>query len=784
MKRYGLSTLLKMCFIVITCIAIITACEKEDKVSTDQLGGGDVVLRSFGPCPIQRGAELRIIGANMDKVTGVVLPGSGAITDIKRISNTEIRVMIPQNAEPGVITLKTGNKDITSITSLVFDEPILITGITPLTVKAGGTIKIDGDYLNRIEEIIFTDDVHVLKADFVSQSREAIELKVPIKAQTGKIIVSNGADIIPDAAGEVGIPLWVYSDDELIVTLPTITKISPNPVKAGSLLTITGTDFDLVDSLVFEGNVGTRTFAGKTVTQIQVNVPATANEGAVKLIAFSGIGVESDSLELVAPKITSITPGTVKNGIDLTVTGTDLDLVSTVVFGGDKEGTIADGRTATEIKVTVPMDAVDGALTLNTLANQKVQSAELTLVKPKVTAYSPSSVPAGSDVKLQGTDLDLVASVTFPNDLVVDVKPTSSTELTVTVPTTAVSGAIVLTMTNGVKVNCPNMDIISPLFAYLPTPPAADAEIHAGELLVVDVENGNKLTDVQVNNVSTNFILNNTKLYILIPSRVAGKCELKLVSSNGEVSYSIPVIGAGIIETVVWQDIVIFSGWNNKSIPNANFGDAKAGDIVRFYMSDLGADPTLQVFYGDWSSQIVPENDPNYTGDAFKFPADTKSFDITLTADMVQHMLNPAWGSDAMVLQGDGITIYKISLITKGAPQETVLWTGSSNPMGWNTDCSVPVDASLLAPGQTLGVDIVGDPNAGYWQIEAMTGSWWLDFENWAADHGGDNQPRFDPSDTNFEIVITSADIDNITKQGSTLVFAGNGFIVTRVYVK
>jgi len=785
MKRYKLSTLLKLCLIVLSCIAIITACEKQDKVDTDQLGGGEVVLRSFGPCPIQRGAELRIIGANMDKVVSVSLPGCGAITDIKRISPTEIRVIIPQNAEPGVITLKAGNKEITSITSLVFDEPIIISSITPLTVKAGATIKIEGDYLNLIEEIIFTDDVHVLKADFVSQSREAIELKVPEKAQSGKIIVSNGADIIPDAAGNVGIPLWIYSDDELNVVLPAITKISPNPIKVGNVLTMEGTDFDLVDSLVFAGNVGTRTFVSKTETKIEVKVPANANAGAVKLIAFSGLAVPSDSLALVAPVITSVSPDPVKNGETLTIKGTDLDLVSTVVFGGDKAGTIVDGGTATQIQVTVPKDAKDG-VTLNTLSGQAVQLATLKMVVPTVTAYAPTSVPAGSDVVLTGTDLDLVVSVTFPNGLVVPVTPSKATELTVTVPTTAVSGAVVLTLTNGNTVNCPAMDIVSPVFAFLPTPPAADAEIHAGEILAVDVANGSKLTDVQVNGASTKFILNDTKLYILIPNRAAGKCELKLISSNGTVSYTIPVIGAGTIETVIYEGPWTLSWGDGPAIPKSFFQDVPAGSTLRVYLQVT--DPvSADLAFNDANWAKIQTGHPDSKPDGtIAVAAGTTTLDITLTADVLHWMLttSASWDSETAIRPvGAGAIIAKISVITKGAPQETVLWSGSID-IGWDSSGLVPVDVSLLAPGQTLGVDFVAGASAA---MRVATGSWWIDFENWPVINGGNDQPDIAPSQTNVEFSITQTDIDNIKMQDSSnpsILVAGQGITIKRIYVK
>lgn len=676
MKTYKLSTLLKMCLVLVSCFALITACEKEDKVSTDQLAGGDVVLRSFGPCPIQRGAELRIIGANMDKVESVTLPGCGAITDIKKISSDEIRIMIPQTAEPGPITLKAGGKDITSITSLVFDEPITITSISPTTVKPGATIKIEGDYLNRIEEVIFWDDVHVLKSKFVSQSRQAIELVVPKEAQTGKIIVSNGADIIPDASGEFGIPIWVYSDDELNVLLPEITKISPNPIKAGAKLTIEGTNFDLVDSLAFEGNVGTRTFVSKTATKIEVNVPASAHDGKVKAISFSGISVESAELTLVVPTITSISPNPVKNPAKnlatLTVKGTDLDLISSVTFGGGSEGTIKAGGSATEITVEIPVDAVDGAVTFATLAEKEVQSAELKFVKPTVTGVSATSIIAGDQLTITGTDLDLVSSINLIDNAIDTTGFVSQTATQIVVQTLSSS----LTGTGN---------------------------------LVLVTSNGSQVSYNQQITINTPDI---PAVTTLTPSPVTLGNMLSIVGSK-----------LNLVESVTF--------------PNKQGGTTKATK------------------FGSRTESLIEVYVPN---DAL-----VGTVTVTLTAYDGTEYTSPSFDIKSV---------------------ETDLWTGTTLPMGWNTDCSVPVDASKLAPGQTLGVDMVGDPNAGYWQIEAMTGSWWIDFENWAAENGGTNQPRFDPSDTNFELTITQGDIDNIKMQGSTIVFAGNGFYVTRVYVK
>ena len=110
-----------MCLILFNCM-FFTACDNND-VETNQYTGG-VKLNVFGPSPVARGGELRFLGSGMNNVTAVCIPGCEDITDINVISDTEIRVTVPQTAEPGLLTLKTKQGDIITKTELTFTEPI------------------------------------------------------------------------------------------------------------------------------------------------------------------------------------------------------------------------------------------------------------------------------------------------------------------------------------------------------------------------------------------------------------------------------------------------------------------------------------------------------------------------------------------------------------------------------------------------------------------------------------------------------------------------------------
>jgi hypothetical protein len=197
-------------------------------------------------------------------------------------------------------------------------------GMAPMAIKAGGVLTIEGDYLNIVEEVIFADGIHVLKADFESQTRAKIEVEVPLDAQSGKVIVSDGADLLSN--GEE-IPAWVYSEDELDVKLPEITAVTPNPLKAGGALTITGVDFDLVHKVILPG--GEEIVVEDATTAIVVEeTPADIKEGVVTLVTFSGVEVVSEALVLVKPAIASLSGTTVKNGTSFTISGTNLDLLN------------------------------------------------------------------------------------------------------------------------------------------------------------------------------------------------------------------------------------------------------------------------------------------------------------------------------------------------------------------------------------------------------------------------------------------------------------------------
>ena len=459
------------------------SCNDDDD---DDNAGGQIELYSYGPMPIARGAQLKFIGVNLDQVTSIILPDNIEIqaSEFTSVTPKLLTLTVPQTAAVGFVTLKTPQGDIVTKTQMGYSEPIAVDAFTPGLIKPGSELTITGEYLNLIAEVIFSDKISVDSTLFTSQSRKELKLIVPAEAQTGPIAISNGA----------ADPIIIETEEILQVTLPEIGSFAPAVIKAGGTLTLGGTDLDLVKAVVFGGNkaLGDTVFVSQSETAIEVPVPVDAQDGTISVITASNIKIESvDELTMVAPTITAIAPNPVKNGAILTITGTDLDLVSMVTFSGDVDVTDFESQSATEIQVTVPNEAVTGPVTVSTLSNKSAVSAGLSLVKPTITAINPMALIAGNDITITGTDLDLVTAVIFNSNLRVDVTG-SETSISVTVPEAAESGTIKLVAVNGDQVeSTESLDITTP---NTPVITSITDVVYPGDLLVIQ---GTKLNFVE-----------------------------------------------------------------------------------------------------------------------------------------------------------------------------------------------------------------------------------------------------------------------------------------------
>lgn len=432
----------------------LTACNDGDDLSTDQYGN-DISLQSFGPCPVLRGGTLYLYGTNLDQIESVNLPGADPITAYEILLsgyNSKISIQVPaEKCETGQIVLKTKKGgEITSVSPITYREDIEITKFFvgnegTMVGNVGDVVTIKGDYLNLMHGVIFAGSDTIKEAEFVGHDRYTIQVKIPVEARTGVITLT---DTLKDGTS-------LETKEELTINTPEATPIENRNIKAGEILSIKGSAFDQIASVKFEGaTVDAADFKSQSATEITVAVPVKATDGTFYVVTKSGVEVPVGNIITVVPTQLVATPNPVKNGAEITITGKDMDLITGIAFPNAKESKLNKVET-TKVTSTVPEDAQKGDITLS-LDNGKTVVVAYTLVKPTVASCTPAAITAGEKTVIKGSDLDLVASITFPGDVeqTVDKFAAQNAQaIAVTVPAACAGTGFKLNLKNGTTIN-------------------------------------------------------------------------------------------------------------------------------------------------------------------------------------------------------------------------------------------------------------------------------------------------------------------------------------------
>lgn len=658
-KTYKFTALWMMCLVLFGCLSF-TACDNGDDEDTNQYKGG-ISLSVFGPSPVARGGVLRFLGSGMNKVTAVAIPGCDDITEIEVISDTEIRITVPQTAQPGLIVLKTPKGDITTKTELNYMEPIGLEAFAPGELKPGKELTISGEYLNLIKEVIFADEVTVSADKFISQSRQEIKVIVPDSAQTGKFILSDGAEI----------PNWIYSDEDLKVVLPSVeAPIDLAGKKPGDVITISGKDLDLVKKVQMPNGdevefAMTASAEGEVLT---FTLPDNISDGEIAVLPASDVEVVVATVTVAVPLNVKATPATNLRGEDvITLTGVNMDLITNVTFPGVEGAVELESQNATEVKVSMPAAAISGDLLLNTNSG-KSTAVSIATAKPENISYSAATVPAGETLIIKGTNMDVVSAVLFSGNVEVTVKDAPATAITLTVPTTAETGALILKMANGESVEAPSLTVEKPVCAYLPALPD---KIIRGQIVELEIVNADKLTSVLLNEASVQYINDAAKgiLMLNVPADLEGTYSLKLVSSNGEITYDVLLVAN---EESVWTGPLEIT-WGDGGrvlVPASAFAKVAAGTVMKVYFDQkTEVWGQAQFNYGDWSGiDFSLFNQTMVPTDIYGWNFESRIMDLILTQEILDNIQAKKGDSEdqtnvGILIQGSDLIFTKITIV-------------------------------------------------------------------------------------------------------------------------
>ena len=794
----------------------LTACSNDD-LDTNQYKGG-FSLNAYGPNPVMRGGTLRFVGSNLDQVASIQIPGVAAITNYEIVKSgvpSEIRVVVPKDGPTeGYITLTSKtNETIQTVSELTYTEPIEFESFSPASAMSGDIVTIKGDYLNLIYSLAFADEVIISEADFVKHDRYTIEVRVPEEAKTGKIELYT-ADLTVSSDEELDYQI-IASDKAIEIGTPSVTSITGRntaealgniTAKAGEEIKITGTYFNMVADVTIGGVSATDMKIANDGTGIVFTLPAEAPDGDIIIVCKSGVEVPAGTLTTVKPTNCVATPKPVKAGQTLTVNGNDMDLVVDIVFA-DAAGEFVLSNNLNLIKtkeayaVTVPAEAIEGTLKL-AMANGQLIDVDFTLVKPTVTGYDANPVSAGGKLTIKGTDLDLVKTVQFGEGSdIVDVEGTA-TAITLTVPMNATSGAPTLTLANGTKVeNVPSITVNEAVFCYFTELPAEDAEMKAGESFMLPVANGDKLTGVEINGETCQYVLSGgTNLIVSIPTTAKKGSSVRLISSNGEITYTFDFIPNTEVTTVLWTGTAVVDDWKEQPYVLSDGGQelkdagVAVGDIITFHLVPTAADWKIQFVEGHWGptyASICSIGNDTEGGKFTEYDLDANKgyYSLEVTQEMLDAAFVQQWWGGVFVLNGDNLIVDKITT-THYNSLETTVWTGEAVADDWGGQPYILSDGGteLLAAGMKVGslIRIYITATDASWNCQLVDGHWspntpfpGCDFNsgNWdLAEHGGA-----------LELQVTDYVYEHITSTqgwGGSFLLNGDNVICTKVTVE
>jgi len=249
----------------------------------------------------------------------------------------------------GAVVVQSANGS-ASLSGFLYQAPPTISSINPSIATSGTAITITGADLTGTSMISFGG---------TNASSFTVLSSTTIRAIVGS--GSSGSVSLVTPSGVASITGFVYQP------VPIVTSIAPTSGAAGTVITITGTNFNGVTGVSI-GGLNAASFNVLSSTTLTAIVGAGAS-GAVVVTNSTGAGSFSGfSFLAPAPIVTSFSPASAVVGSTITITGSNFntDPSANIVFFGAVKANVLSA-TETALTVMVPSGASHDAITvLNT----------------------------------------------------------------------------------------------------------------------------------------------------------------------------------------------------------------------------------------------------------------------------------------------------------------------------------------------------------------------------------------------------------------------------------
>jgi hypothetical protein len=418
------------------------------------------VIDSLSDQSGKAGDVITINGSHLTDVSSVTFNGDGSIgpvdadlTDPNYSVNpdgTAITVAVPNGATTGTISVTTFSGYAVSDDSFEVLPTPTVDALSATSGIPGDIVTIFGTNLDSILSVAFNGAEADL-TDFntvVAEDGSSVTVVVPDAATTGYITVTT--------SGGTAVSADIFS----LAATPTITSMNSLMGRAGSIVSINGTNLGGLVSVSFDGDGDsdpvladlTNQLTNLTDSRVTVVVPDGATSGAITLTVAGGVVTTEDFYEIVAvPVVTSMSDSSLTPGSTLTIVGSGLTWAKVRIRG--VLATVLASSTDTQLKVTVPQLG-PGKTTLVVTTPGGLASKQVTIATPvpviKSFTQSSSKKRGVGTVVVNGRNL--VGAVVKVGNIVAKIRTgATATQLVFIIPkrATATSKGVFTITTDG-----------------------------------------------------------------------------------------------------------------------------------------------------------------------------------------------------------------------------------------------------------------------------------------------------------------------------------------------
>lgn len=347
----------------------------------------------------------------------------------------------------------------------------------PNPVMRGGALTFIGSNLDKIVEVDVPgvdpiSSIEVVKSGVQSEIRVVLPAEGP---EVGKIVLkaSNGKTFTTQTSLE-------YTEPIVLDSFST----ENTPAYPGDKVTLKGDYMNLVQSVTFEGG---ESVAVKNIDRhnASVIIPATAITGKIILSdegEIANLIYSEKDLQIGDPTVSSAKASAWKPNGTVTVSGKYLNMIKEINL---EEGITIETESLSvsedfkSLTFSIPSEMKSGNVTAVSYAGKEFVAGKAEMVVPSELVVSPSIIKAGGILVISGKDLDVVASVKFPNASSITDFSYENGKISVTVPLEARDGEVTLEMANDSEVST-KYNLQEPVIASV-----SPLELKAGETIIV-----------------------------------------------------------------------------------------------------------------------------------------------------------------------------------------------------------------------------------------------------------------------------------------------------------